>query len=402
MAMFSLFLSGVALGLSLLSILLSYLTYPAFHQSNSDKVVRAAAEQTHLMESVRGIQTIKMYDLEWERASLWREFRADAMNAAARSQNVTGIIESTKSAVAAISTLAIMVIGAREVLTTSDFTIGELISFLIYVRVFSDRLSSLLTGVNRLRLLGLHLDRLSDAVSQPISGGRSSYEYVEQSPPFRGGIELRDIWFRYSPFDAWIFKGASLKIEPGEYVSIIGESGGGKTTLMRIMLGLLQIESGEILIDGKAATPTDFKKLRANAGVVTQDDSLFSGSIRENIVLYRHGVTHENVEAAARNASIADHIESLPMKYETLIGDMGSSLSAGQKQRVFLARALLLSPSLIFLDEGTANLDSENEAHVVRIVNAMSCTRISITHRPAFAEAAAKVYRVDASQIVRA
>src|SRR5437763_13957711 len=168
----------------------------------------------------------------------------------------------------------------------------------------------------------------------------------------------------------------------------MGPSGGGKTTLIQIMLGLLEPTSGEVLIDGIPLTTIGAQAYRQQVGAVMQEDQLLSGSIADNICFFDPGYDHDRMLECARLAGVHDEIMAMPMTYNSLIGDMGSSLSGGQKQRLLLARALYRQPKLLFLDEGTAHLDTEKEAEVNANLRRLGMTLISVAHRPGAASGA--------------
>jgi ATP-binding cassette subfamily B protein RaxB len=170
-------------------------------------------------------------------------------------------------------------------------------------------------------------------------------------------------------------------IRPGHFVTIAGPSGCGKTTLMKILVGLLPPTSGEVLIDGLPLSTLGVRVYRERIAAVMQEDQLLSGSIAENICFFANSIDEERMVRCAEMACIHDEIMKMPMAYNSLIGDMGSSLSGGQKQRVILARALYRQPTILFLDEATAHLDSDNERRISEHLRALNITRISIAHR---------------------
>ena len=188
-----------------------------------------------------------------------------------------------------------------------------------------------------------------------------------------------------------VVAGASLVIEPGEHVAITGPSGGGKTTLVKLLLGLVEPETGQIVVDGLPIDRFGYKNFHRQVSAVLQDDCLFAGSLAENIALFDDQTDMDRVIAAATAAAIHDDILRMPMRYETLVGDMGSTLSGGQKQRVLLARALYRQPRVLVMDEGTAHLDARHEQAVNAAINAMGITRIIIAHRQETIAAADRV-----------
>ena len=191
-----------------------------------------------------------------------------------------------------------------------------------------------------------------------------------------------------------MLKDFSLDITPGEMVTLTGPSGGGKTTLMKLMLGLYAPTSGAVRVDGVDLADVDMADWRSRIGVVMQDDRLLSGTLADNISFFDPDIDMQRVYRAAMAAQIHDMIVKLPMNYQAVVGDMGSVLSGGQKQRVLLARALYQDPAVLFLDEGTANLDVETESAIVGVIRDLPITRIIVAHRPAFLDASDRVIRV--------
>jgi ATP-binding cassette subfamily B protein RaxB len=196
-----------------------------------------------------------------------------------------------------------------------------------------------------------------------------------------------------------VLEDVNLKIETGDYVAITGQSGGGKSTLFKLILGLHEAETGEILLDGRRATPELWQAWRSHIGVVAQDDRLLSGSIADNIAFFDPDLDMERVVMAAAAARVHDDIVKMPMQYLSLIGDMGAALSGGQRQRLLLARALYRQPKLLLLDEGTANLDEQTEEEIAMLVASLPITRIVIAHRPALIRNASRVFRVQNGRV---
>jgi ATP-binding cassette subfamily B protein RaxB len=188
--------------------------------------------------------------------------------------------------------------------------------------------------------------------------------------------------FRYSPLERPVLENLSFTIEPGEIVAIVGASGCGKTTLMKVMLGLLKPEKGEVIIAGQDIHRVDPQGYRGLIGTVMQDDSLFAGSLLDNITFFDPVVDTQRAMSAAAIAAIHDDIARMPMQYNTLIGDMGSSLSGGQRQRVILARAFYKQPKILFLDEATSHVDVMQEKAINDVLKQLGITIVMIAHRP--------------------
>ena len=198
---------------------------------------------------------------------------------------------------------------------------------------------------------------------------------------------------------SYVLRRVNVEIKSGEFVTIMGPSGGGKTTLIKIMLGLLEPTSGEILVDGFPLSTIGPRAYREHVAAVMQDDQLLSGSIADNICFFDKTFDMPRMIECAQLAGVHDEIMAMPMTYNSLIGDMGSSLSGGQKQRVLLARALYRQPKILFLDEGTAHLDVENERHINESLRSLDITRVSVAHRPDITCGADAVLRIGDAQM---
>lgn len=196
-----------------------------------------------------------------------------------------------------------------------------------------------------------------------------------------GGLELSHVSFRYDDDSPYILNDLSLKIKPGEYVAIVGRTGCGKSTLMRLLLGFEKPEKGAIYYDGKDIESLDLGSLRRRIGTVMQQSGLFQGDIYSNIVLTAPGLSIDEAWDAAEKAGIADDIRAMPMGMYTMVSEGGGGISGGQKQRLMIARAIAPKPKLLFFDEATSALDNKTQKQVSEALDAMGCTRVVIAHR---------------------
>jgi ATP-binding cassette, subfamily B, bacterial CvaB/MchF/RaxB len=301
----------------------------------------------------------------------------------------------------AFGTVNDLIFGAETILTVylaarfvlaNEMTVGMIFAFMAYKQHFTEKSVALVEKALELRILGLHLERLSDIALTSLEKGHDQpLAYVR---PLQGAIELRNVSFRYAESEPFVLESINLGIEPGEFVTITGPSGGGKTTLIKVMLGLLEPTSGEVLIDGVPLSTVGARAFREQVAAVMQDDQLLSGSIADNICFFDPDYDQEKLLRCAQLAGIHAEVMAMPMTYNSLVGDMGSSLSGGQKQRVLLARALYREPRILFLDEGTAHLDLDNERFINDSLRRLSMTRVSVAHRPDVANGASKVVRL--------
>jgi ATP-binding cassette subfamily B protein RaxB len=373
-----------------LNFAVSLAVFPFLRRRMEEQLMESARERSHIMETVRAATTIKLMGREAEREAQWRNLYANVINASVAVGKYSLSLAGVQSAIAGIQFVLVVYLGARAVIAGDGFTVGMLVAFLSFRQTFTDRANSLVDQLTQFRFLGLHLERLSDIVSAE----REPSHVVGPGLSVRGAIELRDISFRYGATDPKVLESVNLTIEPGEYVAITGVSGGGKSTLIKLMLGIRAPTSGEILLDGQVAKPALWRSWRERVGVVAQEDRLLSGSVAENIAFFDADLDMDRVEAAARAAQVHDDIGRMPMQYLSLIGDMGSTLSGGQKQRILLARALYRRPSVLYLDEGTANLDQHTELAIADLISTLPMTRIVVAHRPALLRRADRVLTV--------
>jgi ATP-binding cassette subfamily B protein RaxB len=267
--------------------------------------------------------------------------------------------------------------------------IGLVFTFLAYRQQFVEKGTKLLDALQELRLLDLHLDRVSDIALNECEGALGDGALVPND--IHGSLSLQDVSFRFSDYENDLLCEVNLDIAAGEFIAITGPSGGGKTTLMKVMLGLFVPNSGQVLIDGKPLGMFGIDAFRSQIGVVMQDDRLLSRSIADNICFFDGEIDVDWMRDCAKRAGIDREIMGMPMNYNTIVGDMGATLSGGQSQRILLTRALYRRPKILFLDEGTSHLDVENERQVNLSLSELSITRIIIAHRPETVNAADRV-----------
>ena len=365
------------------------LIYPHLRRTQEEAIYAKAIENTHVIESIRASTTVKLFGREAQREAAWRNLYTDFINANVEYGKFTIWQKFAETLLTGLQIVIVVWAAAKMMMPVgnsdgSGFTLGMLVAFLAYRQYFTDSVTQLLQKGIEFRLLSLHLDRLSDII---FSEEEDLEEQSGDLPDLTGAIELENISFRYSDTDRWIVKDYSLSLTPGSMTTLTGLSGGGKTTLLKLILGLYQPTSGRILINGQPLSEIGIQNWRSQIGVVMQDDKLLSGTIADNISFFDPEMDMKKVVEAAKKAQIHDEIAAIPMNYTSMVGDMGSILSGGQKQRVLLARALYHDPKVLFLDEGTANLDTKTEKTIVEIISQMPITRVIVAHRPAFLKA---------------
>jgi ATP-binding cassette subfamily B protein RaxB len=384
MTLTMIFLYSARLALVVIAALAFYVAlrlavYPFHRRRALDLVVGRARENTILLETLRAIQGVKLFRRETERGAVWMNRYAEVVQADTSINGLKQLYSVVNDLIFGIENILVVFIGARLALH-GELTAGMLFAFILYKQQFVDKTTRLVEKTLEFRMLEVNLDRISDIVTtepEPLHALRDT-----RPPPVAGRIEVREVSFRYSESEPLTLNNVSFIVEPGEYVVITGPSGGGKSTLLKIILGLLLPTAGEVRVDGLPLATLGTATWRDNVGVVMQDDQLLAGSIADNICFFAERIDHEHMQHCAALAGIHDEIMRMPMAYDTLIGDMGSALSGGQKQRILLARALYKHPRVLLLDEATSHLDVALEQQVTAAVKALGLTRIIIAHRP--------------------
>ena len=388
MFVYSPILSGLASAALGLYVALRLAFLQSIKLKNLDVITSMAKENSYFIESVRGISAIKAFGQEGNRQRLWQKSKANSINA----QIKLGRLQ------AAFDALGQFVIGGERVLFVyiaismafdSILTVGMIFAIQAYKQQFLDAGMRLTEQAINYQIVKVHLSRIADIALVPLEEGEA--EKSNEEPDFTKPLELDRVSYRYGTNEPMVLQSVSLTIEPGEFIAITGPSGGGKTTLMKIIMGLFEPTQGAIRLGKRPISSYRKSKYRRCIGSVAQGDTLYAGTLAENIAFFDPEIDMERVREVALMAQIHGEIEAMPMGYETLVGDLGSVLSGGQLQRVLLARALYPDPKVLILDEGTANLDAENETKILETIKSLGLTRIAVAHRPATIMAASRV-----------
>jgi len=376
-------------------LLVRLMLYPKFREATENQILAGAKEHSHQIETLRAMQTVKLFGAEASREGNWQQLYIDVINQDIRVGIFNISYQLSNKLIMGLEHVLVVYLGAKAVLD-GGFSVGMLFAFIAYKGQFIERSVRLVDKFIQFRMLSLHFERLADIALTPVevlSGeGRARHEV-------QGAISVQQLGFRYSDNTPLVINQLSLQIRAGESVAVVGPSGYGKTTLMKLMLGMLLPSAGRVMIDGLPLDELDQRYFRAQVASVMQDDQLLSGSIRDNICFFAEEIDDSWLQQCARMAAIADDIEKMPMKYATLIGDMGSSLSGGQKQRVLIARALYRRLKILLMDEATSHLDPQTEAAVNHAIRQLQITRVVIAHRPETIAAADRV--IDLQQLAQ-
>ncbi|KVC68704.1 peptidase domain-containing ABC transporter [Burkholderia stagnalis] len=376
-------LTWLVLGLFAAYGAIRWIAYRPFREANEEQIVYAARAESNLLESIRGVQAIKLANKQEARVATYANAVVETTNKHVAIERLSIGFSTLQGVISGAGRVMLVWLAAKQVLD-GQFSAGMLVAFISFADQFIARGSGLVGTLIDFRMLRLHGERLADIVLTDVEADMEAKiarpaDARRAQPP---AIDVRDVRFRYAETEPWVLDGCSLSIAPGESVALVGPSGQGKTTMAKLLLGLLTPEHGSVRVDGVDIRKLGLHQHRELIGCVMQDDILFAGSIADNICFFDPQPDQARIEEAARLAQIHDDIVAMPMGYQSLVGDMGSSLSGGQSQRVLLARAFYRKPAILVLDEATSHLDVERERLINDAVRAMNVTRIIVAHRP--------------------
>lgn len=381
-------------------VLLRAMAYRPLKDLSEQQLVAVARQQTYLLESLRGVQAIRLAGHARLRHAAHAALTVDAVNGEVSLARMGLGFAAASQIVFGSERIAVVWLGALAAME-GGFTVGMLVAYLAFKDQFAQRSASLVDKWVEFRMLKLHGERLADILLYPPEELDDPVDGRSCRPRLPPRIEAEELSFRYADGDPWVIDRCSFVIEPGESVAIAGASGCGKTTLVKLLLGLLKPTQGVLRIDGVAMCASGAEGVRSMLAAVMQDDHLFAGTLADNIAFFDPDADPTRVEAAARLAAIHEDILAMPMGYHSLVGDMGVALSGGQKQRILLARALYREPCALVLDEATSHLDVQAERRVNAAIRRLDVTRILAAHRPETIASADRVLVMEGGRIVR-
>jgi len=391
MALYGGWLTGVVMCFTALYVLIRLMTYSTYRELSEEILVRDARTRSYFMETLYGIATIKMQGFSERRSIHWLNLEIDTINTEIKITKMDLLFGGVNSLITACEQIAMLWLGSRLIID-NDITIGMFIAFGVFREQFADRIWSLTNFLTKLRMMHLHNERVADIALNTQEKKKPDREILNTMKPV--ALEINALSYRYDDHSAAVFRGLSFQVLAGESVAITGPSGAGKTTLMRVLCGLFEPQTGSVMIDGNDIQQLGLNNYRKIIGCVMQDDKLFSGSIRENICGFDENADYEWMEDCARASFIHGAIVKMPMGYDTLVGELGEGLSGGQKQRIFIARALYRKPGILFMDEATSALDEESETYVNQAIKKLNITRIIIAHRQSTIASVERVIRL--------
>ena len=378
----------VVVGFTLCYAIMRLATYHFYRRVSEEQVIKGARSSSHFMESLYGISTIKALNLQERRSQHWLNINIDACNAGIKQTRFDMMFGGINTFISSIDQVVVLWLGAIMVID-NNMTLGMFMAFNAYRGQFSQRASSLIDLVMQLRMLSLHNERLSEIVFSEPEKEMAARKVFPENEGVR--LEVKNLSYQYDPFTQPIFTNVDIVVEPGESVALIGPSGVGKTTLLKVMCGLLSPTTGDVLANQLNIQKIGLNNYRTGTACVLQEDRLFSGSIIDNICGFEDNPDIDFITECARRCNIHDEIMKMPMGYETMVGELGLGISGGQKQRILIARALYRKPSILFMDEATSHLDLTNESAINMAISDLSITRIIVAHRPSTIASADRV-----------
>lgn len=385
----------VVLGFTLLYIVLRLLTFQLYRHASEQKIIKDARVNSHFMESMYAISTVKALNLNPTRSHAWLNLNVDSSNAGIRIARLDLLYSGTHALLTTIDQIVILWLGASMVIE-QQLTLGMFVAFNLYRGQFAERSSQLIELALQLRMLSLHNERLAEiALSPPENLNDSSLNTpITQA----ASLQVKNLSYAYDAFSAPIIHNFNLQIHPSESVAIVGPSGAGKSTLLKLMTGLMPPQQGHVLFNQLDIYQFGLQQYRQAIACVLQDDKLFAGSIAENIAGFDLHKDQQRINDVAKACNIYNEIMHMPMGFETIIGELGHGLSGGQVQRLLIARALYRQPAILFMDEATSHLDPHNENFINQSIKALNITRIFIAHRQSTIDSADRVIDILHSQ----
>ncbi|RFA32756.1 hypothetical protein CAI16_16985 [Virgibacillus dokdonensis] len=392
----SLIMTSWVLLIGFVQVIIVCLSNLLMKRYSQEELLRQTAASSYLTEAIHGISVVKSTGAEEVTYNDWSNLFKKQIVAARRRGMLSANTESITNILKFAAPLILLWVGSHQVVS-NQMTLGAMFAFFTIANSFFGPLTSLVTTFNQIIIVGVYLNRVLDIIESPTEQGEKN---TIQLKKLEGEIELRNVSFKYHLSGNKVVKNVSLKISKGEKVALVGVSGSGKSTLAHLLLGLYDPNEGEILYDGHDLSAINKSDLRKQLGVVTQDTFLFNRSVFDNIAMYNPNISYDQVVSASKIAGIHNTIMGIPMKYETIISEMGSNISGGQRQRIALARAICQNPSVLLLDEATSALDTLTEQKVDQCLSSLDCTRIVIAHRMSTIKNADTIIVIHDGQIV--
>ena len=370
-------MGGIVFGLVALEMSIFLIARGGYQRLMAENLEKDARSQSWLVQLLGGIETLKSAGEEQRAIEQYANLFVEGQNVKLRRTLLDARVDAVREWVAAVAPLILLTYGAIAVMR-GEMTLGSMLAMNSLATSLFGPLAELIGSALDLQLVKGHVDRVDDVLETPAEQDASQ---VRAPHALEGNVSARDVRFRYAANMPFVVDGVTLDIPAGTSVAIVGPSGSGKTTLLNLLAGLYHPCDGTIAYDGRPIHDLEAGAMRRQIGFVPQHPYIFGASLRENVALTCPDAGLDRVIAAARAACLHDDVEKMPLAYDTPVSDGGASLSGGQRQRIALARALLRRPKVMFIDEGTSALDNATEARVIRNLDGLRITRITIAHR---------------------
>jgi ATP-binding cassette subfamily C protein len=411
MALVSWQLAALGVGMILVNLLALWVVYPRRREAalrRSRDLGRAAGVA---MAGLQGIETLKAGGLETGFFGRWVAGYSQATAAEQQLQRLSLGVGVFPDFLDTLTATLLLLIGG-SLMMAGQMTLGLLVAFQALLHKMLEPVNTLVRQGGSIQELEADLFRLDDVLDYPAepTPARSASEgHAEPSLALRAGVgpaklaghvEARALSFGYSPLEPPLFEGCGLRVEPGQWVALVGASGSGKSTLLRLLAGLYRPWQGAVLLDGRPRDEYPAEVVAGSVGYVDQDIVLFEGTVRDNLTLWDRTLTDEQLWAACRDACVADVLQALPGGLDAVLLEGGANLSVGQRQRLEIARALATGPAVLLLDEASSALDSETERAVLENLRRRRCTCILAAHRVSTIRDSDEIIVLDHGQVV--
>tara|TARA_X000001036_G_scaffold415228_1_gene431153 strand:- start:40 stop:1683 length:1644 start_codon:yes stop_codon:yes gene_type:complete len=400
MVFYSWLLTLIALAVVPIQIIITFIGTPLIRGQIREVAQENAKTQSHLVEVLTGIQTVKAQNVERISRWKWQELYSKYISKSFEKTITTTVLSETSKVLQQLSQLLVLWVGASLVLK-GELSLGQLIAFRIISGFVTQPLLRLSTIWQNIQELRVSFERLADIIDSPQETTEKDKSKIAL-PSIKGDVEFDDVSFSFNKENINILKKINLKISQGKFIGIVGQSGSGKSTLMKLLARLYNANSGRILIDGYDISKVELYSLRRQIGIVPQEPLLFAGSVSENIALTDPDTSSEEIVRVAKIANAHNFIMELSNGYSTSVGERGAGLSGGQKQRIAIARTLMTNPKLLIMDEATSALDYSTERKVCEGIR-KTCTDSTvffITHRLSTVRNADLIVMLDQGTIV--
>jgi ATP-binding cassette subfamily B protein len=351
-----------------------------------------------IAEGIAGVRVTQAFCRQIENRRHFDRLNHDFRNAVLRSMRIISAFAPSMDLISSIGTGLLLVVGGAMVMS-GELTTGALVAFLAYTTQFFTPIRDLSVRYNALQAAMAASERIFALLD--TQADISDPPGTPELPPIQGHISFDNVQFGYVK-DRLVLRDLTLDIKPGEHIAVVGPTGAGKTSLISLTSRFYDVSGGRVLVDGHPINEVTQNSLRRQLGMVLQDPFLFSGTVDENLRFGRPEATHAEMEAACKAVGLHDFVVSLPMGYSTILSERGADLSAGQRQLLSFARALLADPRILILDEATANVDTQTEAKLQEALHLLlnGRTAIIIAHRLSTVRSADRIVVLEAGRIV--